>query len=357
MHVVKFLQDGGTLADLESRYAIVSKRHGVWPSIVLLKYSQIDSPMAEPIVQECRGLLLDESMNWSVFSRPYDKFFNHGEGHAAKIDWSTARVYEKLDGSLCTLWWNTYDGKWHVSTSGSPDASGPVHDRDGITFKDLFWQVWAELGYRLPSQLSLGCYMFELMTPLNRIIVPHQKNRLVLHGARAMDGHVEWEPEPIAESQGWECVKSYPITSMADAIKACEALNPMESEGYVVRDAQFNRVKVKSPQYVALSHMKDGFSDRRMLELVRSNESSEFLNYFPEYRGLYEGISSKYTALSNSLEEHYEAIKHIEVQKDFAMAAQKCRCPGALFSVRNGKHPTIKAHLSDMSLQSLERLI
>ena len=35
----------------------------------------------------------------------YVKFFNHGESNADIIDWKTARVYEKLDGSIITMYW------------------------------------------------------------------------------------------------------------------------------------------------------------------------------------------------------------------------------------------------------------
>ena len=37
------------------------------------------------------------------------------------IDWGTARVYEKLDGSLMTLY--RYGGAWQVASSGLPDGS------------------------------------------------------------------------------------------------------------------------------------------------------------------------------------------------------------------------------------------
>ncbi len=61
--------------------------------------------------------------------------------------------------------------------------------------------------------------------------------------------------------------------------------------GYVVVDAKFNRVKVKSPQYVCLSLMswkdKDGLNIRRMLEVVRVNEGEEFISYFPQWVPLY----------------------------------------------------------------------
>lgn len=61
--------------------------------------------MKEPIVQECRGLILDEAEGWRVVCMPYKKFFNFGEDCCADIDWSTAKVQEKLDGSLISLYW------------------------------------------------------------------------------------------------------------------------------------------------------------------------------------------------------------------------------------------------------------
>src|SRR5688572_22229350 len=118
--------------------------------------------MHEPVVQECRGLIVDEAEAWRVVCRAYDKFFNVGEPNAAAIDWATARVYDKLDGSLMTLY--GYRGKWHVASSGLPDAAGVAHD-SGVTFADLFRRMWSQLGYRWPGEPDAGagrCFMFEL---------------------------------------------------------------------------------------------------------------------------------------------------------------------------------------------------
>ena len=73
--VQEFLRTGGTPDALAELYAVKAVRHKAYPNLVLLKYSQIASDMSLPIVQECRGIILDESDDWRVVSRAYDKFF------------------------------------------------------------------------------------------------------------------------------------------------------------------------------------------------------------------------------------------------------------------------------------------
>ena len=80
---------------LKTAYGITAKPHPELPNLVQFRYDQIDSPMGLRMCQEARGVILDSADNWNVVARPFDKFFNVEEGHAAKIDWSTARAQEK----------------------------------------------------------------------------------------------------------------------------------------------------------------------------------------------------------------------------------------------------------------------
>lgn len=344
-----------TTEELTTELSVAVKPHSVYPELFLFKYSQIDSPMTNPIVQECRGIILDKSNNWAIVNFGYEKFFNSEEPNAAKIDWSTAKIYEKLDGSLCQIYF--YDNKWQMATSGTPDASGEVQgfSTDYLNFADLFWKTWHSLGYSLPlNEHKNFCFMFELMTPFNRVVVQHQKPRIALHGVRDLDTLQEKDPSDFA-FYGWEIVQQYNLKTLEDVFNACKELDPIKNEGFVVVDKFYNRVKVKSPAYVALSHMKDGFSQRRMLQLCLANESQEFLSYFPEYQELYNTISTKLMGLTLDITETYEKIKHLEVQKDFALEACKHKFSAALFSMRKGL--TLTDYLNKTSIASLESLI
>jgi hypothetical protein len=355
--------------DMTAKYGVSVKRHPKYPNLVLFKYSQIESPMGEKIVQECRGIILDESDNWAVVSYPYNKFFNHGEGHAAPIDWATAKVYEKADGSLMTLYW--YDNQWHVASSGTPDAGGNLYGTN-LTFAELFWKVWNELGYKLPSTDEVAtsfCYMFELCTPYNKQVVQHTANRIIFHGYRSVKeasdipkriaSYAEGSPVNVFNmAYGWEIIKSYPLGTLDDVLKTLEHIPPTEGEGYVVCDANFNRVKIKTPQYVALHHMRDGMGSKRMLEIVRSNESEEFLNYFPEFKSMHTQIKEKYVGLLEQIESAWNKVKDMpkgdkQAQKDFALAIKDVPFNGILFGLRNGNIDSVKQGLRETHIKYL----
>jgi hypothetical protein len=335
LNVQKFLRETPNgIQELKDRFAIDAKRHTEYPNLVLLKYNQIESNFKEPIVQECRGIILDEANNWKVVCYTFSKFFNVQEPLAAKIDWSTAEVQSKEDGSLCQLF--HYDNKWNIATSGTPDASGQVNDY-GKTFKELFWETWNKLGYETDVLLNSCCYALELTGPLNRVVVDHKEASLHMIGKRCLkDLNEYFLVEPYANLTP-PLARSYPLKSIEDCIKAAEALNPLENEGFVVVDANFNRVKIKSPAYVMLHHAKDSLSKKRMCEVIRKGESSEFglaLNSFPELRKVFDEVFEKDANCRLTAFMAYQSIKDIENQKEFALEANKYPFASILFQMR-----------------------
>ena len=350
LEIQKFLMTN-SIADLD-QFAIKATRHKKYPNLVLFKYSQVDSPMKEPIVQECRGIILDENDNWKIVSRGFRKFFNYGEHLAAPIDWESAVVQEKLDGSYCCLYY--YNNEWHVQTSGTPDASGQVHGLE-ITFAELFWKVFREKQYELPGEDLIDCsFVFELMTKYNQVIVRHIENDLKLIGARSLNLELEtsiWDKlsKVVWETLNWEIVKSYPLKSIKEIEDSFPAMDPFKQEGYIVIDKNFNRVKVKNPKYVAIHHMKEGNSLARLVELVQNGEYGEFVSYFPEWFDDIQNIESEVTKLISELSIKYEEIKDIESQKEFALEACKTKCSAALFCVRSKRNLSIKDYINKMA--------
>jgi hypothetical protein len=100
------------------------------------------------------------------------------------------------------------------------------------------------LKYDLPEDKNF-CYIFELFTPENPIVVQTQESKLYLHGCRNLKTFKEEFPEIFAEKFNWQCVEPLPLKSLDEVLAAAKKLNPIEHEGYVVCDRSFNRVKIK----------------------------------------------------------------------------------------------------------------
>lgn len=328
--------------------------------LVSLKYNQIESPMHEPIVQECRGMVV-EVASGVILSHPYNKFWNHGEQLAASIDWPTARVLEKLDGSLMTLYW--HGGAWQVASSGHPTAGGSYNDQD-CTFRDAFWETWRALGYRTPDGWLPFCFMFEFCADAHRIVCKYDRPRIVLHGARDLVSGVELPHDDLAEiaqARGWEFIRSYDLGSIGDALAAADALDPIANEGFVVVDANHNRVKIKSPRYVALHHMKGEATLRRAIELWQTGETDEVLAHFPEF-------APKIVPVQQALEEvarlaHRDLVeaREIESRKEFAAVVKQRPWSAACFRHFDDRH-SVTTHdvakaMRSQTLASLERLV
>jgi len=342
------LRAGKDLTTLCKDFHININRSSRYPNLVHLKYDQFESNMNEALVRQCRGLILDEATNWTVIARPFDKFFNIDEPKAATIDWTTAKVAEKLDGSLTILY--RYDDGWHVATSGTCDGSGQVGDF-GTTFKDLFWRVFLDKGYKIPSHnWNDYTFMFELMTPFNQVVVKHQKEDLLLIGIRHNLSGVEW---PVKNATQYDPVPTFKLQSLADIKASFNEMNPAEQEGYVVYDQHYNRVKVKHPGYVILHHIKSSFNIKYLVELVRSSEIDEVLAYFPEWKQSIDHIKTRYDLLVSGIEIAYIKIKHLKNQKDFASDAIKYPFSGILFALRKGEITTINQGLRQMRIQYL----
>jgi hypothetical protein len=197
LSIQRALRGGETPAALEARLGIKSRAHKDYANLVLFKYGP-GADFREETNQEARGIILDANKDWAVVCWGYRKFHNHGEALAAPIEWSTARVWEKLDGSLMQVY--HYDGKWHVATSGTPDGATDINGKG--TFADLFWTTLRSAGYDVGKFDRSRCYMFELVAPENRVVVRYPQAMLFLHGVRNRVSLREEDPEMHARSIG-----------------------------------------------------------------------------------------------------------------------------------------------------------
>ena len=278
----------------------------------LIKYDMINSDFTQEIVNECRGIIIDKHTN-KAHALSFKKFFNIQEELHADIDWKTARVQEKVDGSKILYWYNEYKNEWQVSTSGTLDAYKAQVNDNGITFAQLFYTA-------LLNSIKVGvtdfeklhafnqvlddqyCYTFELVSPESRIVVPYKKTELYFIGLRSTGGFTEFKTEDSVLSSLLKTPKSYPLHTLEDCLKATEKMG-FDEEGFVVVDDNWNRVKIKSPEYVLAHHARanGATSISRVLEMIENGYDKDFLKIYPEYTEKFDNVREAKSNFENRL--------------------------------------------------------
>lgn len=300
----------------EKPYCIKIKRDGGY---IMFNYDQIESDFSLDIVKECRGIILRES-DFKIVCFPFTKFFNIDEPYASDIDWSSVKVQEKVDGSLIKLWCD--NGIWNLSTNGCIDAFKAELSSDLCpydTFGKLFMSVFDT---RIFSYLNPDyTYMFELVSPYNRIVVPYLSTSIYHIGTRDNVSGLELDCDI-----GIKKPKEYNLKTEEDIKNAASEL-PFDEEGYVLVDSKYHRVKVKSPAYVKAHRLVNNGSVtvEKIIDMILINEQDEFLSYFPEYRDDFNRINNALIKYQNHLikleKETLLKCSEIKDRKEFALWA------------------------------------
>lgn len=344
---------------------------------ILLKYDQLVSPtlMSLPEMQDCRGIILEKD-TWKVMSLAFRKFFNAEESNAAKINWDTAKVLEKLDGTMIQVYWDWVDNKWYAGTTGTANGEGEVNNKNGTTFNQLFWST-------LNNKYSFNeclldkkfVYVFELTTPYNIVVKPHGESSATLLTVRNRETLIELsgkDLEMTALSIGVPLVKSFNMnaSNIGHLLKTFEGM-PWSEEGYVVRDGNDNRVKVKNPAYVAVHHLKGKTAEHNILTIVKTNEIEEFASTFPERKDElyrlkenYDSLVHKLNFVWGELEKHKPKNITKEEQKKFASAVfDVCEknevktFTGLYFGLANNKIESVEKYMLDFDDKQLYKML
>ena len=253
-------------------------------NLVCFKYG-IEADFSDPLVCEARGIIIDVK-HQMVVCRPFDKFFNVQEQYAADIDWNTAKVLEKIDGSLIKLYW--YNGKWTFATSSTCDATeASVAGYKGVTYRDIIAR--ADNYSRIPfDDLNKNrTYLFELVSPMTQVVIRYDKTSLYY---LASFDNMTGEEVDVDLFEEFKRPRSYPLKTIDECISAAMELNrdseeDIKDEGFVVVDGQHRRIKIKSPAYIALHRAVTNkvFTVKRMTELYQ--QGADLVNLAKDFPG------------------------------------------------------------------------
>lgn len=366
MKVIEYLKDkvlSGLSADqafenLTEDFAIKVKLYD--EGLAVLNYNQIESPKTNPIVMECRGLILDRN-SFEVVSRSFDRFFNLGEAPDTYqgFDITRATVFEKADGSLIKMYY--WNGRWHLSTRGT--AFAETENYTGKLFRDLVCDAFKidsqdhlqELMGDTVKEVNKCTFIFELTSPENRIVTRYEKPEMVLIGIKINTQSTEelilldhWSKWLASKGLKNRPAKTYNFSSEESIKEAVKNLPNLE-EGYVCYDPlSSKRVKIKSPAYLAVHKLRGDSipTPKRIMALVLTREEEEYLAYFPEERQRFQPYIDSLNNLENDIKQVWEDNKEVKNQKEFALEIKHLPYASSLFQARSKQQDPVHCFFS-----------
>lgn len=234
-----------------------------------------------------------------------------------------------VHNSLCIVYHDPFTEKWCVATRSVSEAD-LLMDNGLFTFRTLFeksvkdtlgWS-FAELTTNLDKRST---YCFELTTPYNRIVVNYPDNRITLLSVRDLRSMQEMDPKQIQHlsALGIPIVQAHTYSTLDELLTWVSSLNPMEHEGVVVRDANFNRIKVKNAAYVAYNKVRDTLaaSERNCVELILAEKDDDVVAFLPEE--IVKNLQKIKAGLQVAIRRHDDAYLAAKAQADATLPGDK----------------------------------
>ena len=341
------------ITKLSNDYGIKVKQYD---DRVVLNYSQIDSPKNSAVTNLCRGLILSFP-DFHVLSRTFDRFYNLGEVDGQDHEMGDKHIFEKLDGSLISIYFDDNHDKWQIATRGTAFGEACLANSDK-TYRELVLET-LELtedkfqdysDYYFDMRMT---YICEICSPENRIVTPYQESKLVLLAVREKYTGTYFnyynEKPSIFDSP-----RTFTFDSREHAVEASNALQGLE-EGYVVYSKQgVPLYKIKSPKYCAI-HLLRGdltFSKKRLAELVISNEQEEYLTYYPEDKKHIKPYEDSLASMLHMYQEIFDNTMDVTKgnQKEFALIVKNWR-EAAIFFQAKAKGISIKEAFNQQKMK------
>ena len=345
-------------------YNLTIKRDG---NFVLFKYNQFNSDMRLEICQEARGCIFAlEPDGWRCVCYPFRKFFNWQEPYADDLgQWRNVKVLEKIDGSLMKMW--CYHGVWFISTNGMINAFA-AEISSNLSYGQLFANVVYENMTLRDFCDTLNphyCYMFELVSPLTRLVVEYKKNAIYFLGARDMRTGEELQPSLIPMPQWVKRPKEFLCSSFEEAVQQCKLMGANE-EGYVccgelMENGSFARVKMKGAEYLRLAKLagNGAVTVSKIISLWQDEDLDDFLAIHPEWIPLAHDVLQKIINWVGIAEMAWGAVKGIKDRKTMAIAAHSYVgiIKAYIFARLDGKIESAREWFKRTDAKKIEELI
>ncbi len=329
---------------------------------IMFKYDQLNSDFGFEVVREARGIIFkQEGEFYTCVCHPFHKFFNYGEKYAAAIDWKTAVVTEKVDGSLMKVWYD--NDEWHLSTNGTIDAfKAPINGAD-LTFGDKFVEI---LGRPLNEFFKYWdqdyTYLFEMTSMDSRVVISYPDRIYALawiktsNGVETNSADIGWQV--VCRAYGFHTPYEYPFHSFSECIDAVRFMTKDE-EGLVVRDMFGNRIKIKSAEYLKAARLENNgaITTERLIEAWKNDRLDDLVAYVPLVETRVKDLINRIDLYALFMEDVRNSSDFTLPRKEFALKALKFSFSRWLFKCYSGSNISAIGWLKSLPTTNLKELL
>lgn len=288
---------------------VAARRNGRLTIFNYTKYCMFQRAWDDITIQ-ARGLVLDDQGR--VFARPWAKFFNLNERPHTRLEAlpkETPELSEKLDGSMIVVFYDDVEKRWIATTRGGWDNEQAKYANKWLVKNGLVLE---------PGKT----YIFELVAPWNRVVVPYAKEEMILLGIVDTESGRDATYAEITTEAHKRGLK--PVGFQSKPIEELDLADPTVQfkEGYVARFSNGLRVKLKYAQYLSLHKVMTGLSVKGIWETLSTGSEPTFDNVPDEFMDWYEkqrdGLKDAYSKIEKEALAVFNATPPQPTRKDYA---------------------------------------
>lgn len=254
--------------------------------LVIVRYNKKYSKMDEPLVRECRSIVMDKEYNIVCFSPPKSLEINEFKGMIK--NWKReVMVQPFLDGTMINCFY--YNNKWYTSTRSSVDGKTNYYSK--LSFNTLFKQALIYNRIEMEDMDKRLCYTFILNHPDNRIVVANNYPIITLVYIYRIRGQGKIiDSIPIGdfkyEFKLVNILRNF--TSYEDIENYIKELEFYKKEdiiqGFFFRYKNYHS-KIRHPMYNEIKLLRGNKPDllHSYLNIEKKRKIKKFLQYYPEY--------------------------------------------------------------------------
>lgn len=254
--------------------------------LILVKYIRNKSNFEEPIVNECRGIVMTRDKKIICYPPERSISIETIKDYIGD-DLTNIRYEEHIDGTMINIFYNPIKERWEKSTRSRIGANCSWLCKE--TFASLFKDASNDMDLSILDRNL--CYTFVLAHPKSRIIVKHKTPFICLVSVRKITQN-GYENISLNEVQSSLCEKGLSIKipkvynfSSIEEMRNFVSKQDSNNQGIIIKYKNF-RAKIRNKEYEFLKDLKGNTTHlvELYIRLRKEMKVRPFLTHFSEYK-------------------------------------------------------------------------